>query len=116
VIALLADEDFNARIIRGLLRRARELDLLTVNEAQLAGEVDSTILAWAAENGRVLVTHDLNTMIAAALDRVGMGQPMPGVLAVPQQLGIGAAISDLALIAVSAEPHELEGQVWFLPL
>ena len=116
MIALLADEDFNGRIIRGLFRRMPDLDLLTVSSAGLAGEADPIVIAWAAAHERILITHDVNTMIEAALDRVRMGQPMPGVVAVPQQIGIGAAISDLALIANCAEPRDLAGQIWYLPL
>lgn len=116
MIALLADEDFNGRIIRGLLRRTPDLNLLTVSSAGLAGQSDPIIISWASANGRVLVTHDVNTMIDAALERIRAGQSMPGLIAVPQQVGIGAAIFDLALIATYAEPQELEGNVWYLPL
>ncbi len=38
------------------------------------------------------------------------------IAAVPQQIGIGSAITDLTLIATCAEPEELAGQVWYLPL
>jgi hypothetical protein len=55
-------------------------------------------------------------MIDTALERVSTGQPMSGVVAIPQQLGIGRAISDLALIATCAEPHELVGHIWYMPL
>lgn len=116
MIWLLADEDFNGRIIRGLLRRVPELNLLTVSGAGLAGSIDPIIISWARSHNRVLLTHDVNTMIDAALDRVRTAEPMPGVVAVPQDLGIGAAISDLFLIVTYVEPQELEGQVWYLPL
>lgn len=116
MIPLLADEDFNGRIIRGLFRLIPDLNLLTVNQARLSGQPDSAVISWAALNGRVLLTHDLNTMIDFALDRVRLAQAMPGVVAVPQQIGIGAAISDLALIATCADPRELAGQIWYLPL
>jgi hypothetical protein len=52
----------------------------------------------------------------ATTSRLRLGEAMPGVIAVPQQIGIGAAISDIALIANCIEPHELEGQIWYLPL
>jgi hypothetical protein len=116
VIAFLADEDFNGRIIRGLFRLIPDLDLLTANDVGLAGKADSAVISWTSANGRVLLTHDLNTMIDFALARVRVREAMPGLIAIPQQMGIGAAISDLALIAVCAEPHELVGQVWYLPL
>ena len=116
MITFLTDEDFNARIIRGLVRRLPEANLLTVNDAGLAGQLDPEVLTWAATNERVLITHDVNTMIEAALDRVRTNQRMPGVIAVPQQMSIGAAISDLVLIAGTAEARELDGQIWYLPL
>lgn len=116
MIALLADEDFNGRIIRGLHRRVRDVNLVTVNEAKLASQIDPIVISWAAANNRILLTHDVNTMIDAALDRVRKAQPMPGVVAVPQHIAIGAAVSDLALIVTCAEPAELDGQIWYLPL
>jgi hypothetical protein len=116
LIALLTDEDFNGRVIRGLFRLLPDVDLLTASAVGLAGQADSAVISWAAANGRVLVTHDVNTMLDAALDRVHSGQIMPGVIAVSQHMGIGAAITDLALIAACAEPRELAGQIWYLPL
>jgi hypothetical protein len=83
LIAFLTDEDFNGRIVRGILRRIPDLDLVTMSGAGLAGLADSTVISWAAATGRVLPTHDFNTMIDAALDRVRMGQTMAGVVAVP---------------------------------
>jgi len=75
VIALLADEDFNARITRGLIRRVRDCNLQTSDKVGLSGQSDSIVLSWAASNSRVLLTHDVNTMIDAALERVRTCQP-----------------------------------------
>lgn len=66
MISLLADEDFNARIVRGLRRLIPEISVLSVQEAKLAGTPDAEILDHAADDGRVLLTHDVNTMVAAA--------------------------------------------------
>lgn len=116
MISFLSDEDFNGRIIRGLLRRLPELDLVTANGVGLDGQEDPVLAAWAAEQGRVILTHDVNTMVDAARERVRLGSLMPGVVAVPQQIGIGAAISDIELIATCADREELVDQVWYLPL
>ena len=55
---LLSDEDFNNRIVRGLLRRFPSLDLLRVQDAGLAGKHDTKVLEWAANENRLVLTHD----------------------------------------------------------
>ena len=60
----LADECFDNDIIRGLLRRSPGLDLVRAQDlAEVAGSDDGHLLAWATEKDRVLLTHDLATMV-----------------------------------------------------
>jgi hypothetical protein len=61
---------------------------------------DPIILAWAASNERVLVTGDLNTMVGFAWSRVQSGEPMPGVLALLENIGVGRVIDDILLVAL----------------
>ncbi|HEY7357965.1 MAG TPA: DUF5615 family PIN-like protein, partial [Ktedonobacterales bacterium] len=61
-IRFQADEDFNDWIVRGLLRREPLIDFQTVPEAGLRGLADPALIAFAAEQGRVLVSHDFSTM------------------------------------------------------
>jgi hypothetical protein len=117
VIRFLADENFNGRILRGLLRRVPDLDVVRAQDVEaLQGADDPVLLAWAAERGRVVLTHDVSTMGPFAYQRVVVGQPMPGVFEVNADLPVGVAIEELALIAKAGEPGEWEGQVRFLPL
>jgi hypothetical protein len=51
VLRLATDEDFNNRILRGLLRRRPELDIVRVQDAGLRGEDDAAVLEWAAGEG-----------------------------------------------------------------
>jgi hypothetical protein len=44
----------------------------------LLGKDDPIILAWAAEENRVLLTHDVATITNYAYERITQGQPMPG--------------------------------------
>jgi predicted nuclease of predicted toxin-antitoxin system len=62
MIALAVDENFDHHILRALVRRLPQIDALTVPTAGLAGADDPTVLAWAAREGRVLLTHDVRTM------------------------------------------------------
>jgi hypothetical protein len=53
-----ADYDFNAEIVDGLLRRESSIDIKTGFEAGLQGVSDPDVLGRAADEGRVLVTHE----------------------------------------------------------
>ena len=75
---------------------------------------DAEILEWAASHGRVVVSHDVNTMISAACERVRNQTPMPGLIIVPQEFAIGEAIDGLVLIAHCGEPGDLIDQVRFV--
>jgi hypothetical protein len=116
VLLYAVDEDFNHEIIRGLERRDGSLDILTVQDADLLEAHDRDILVWAAQEGRVLLTHDVRTMPAYAAERLRNGQAMPGIILVPQLLPIGHAIDDLLLLAQCSEAGEYEGMILRLPL
>jgi hypothetical protein len=51
----LADENFNAKIIAGVLRREPSIDFQTANAAGILGLPDEEVLATAAREGRLLV-------------------------------------------------------------
>ena len=90
-----ADEDFDNDILRGLLQRRPELDIVRVQDAGLAGEEDPLILEWAARERRMVLTHDFNTMLDCAYARVEAELPMPGVIAIRQSVSIGRAIDEI---------------------
>jgi predicted nuclease of predicted toxin-antitoxin system len=58
MIRFLLDENFNGKIVRGLRARRADLDMIRIQDTALYGADDRTILAWAAREGRVLLTHD----------------------------------------------------------
>lgn len=116
MLALAADEDFNNDIIRGAIRRQPELNFVRIQDVGLSGADDSTVLEWAAQQGRVLFTHDISTMTRHAYERVLSGKPMPGVFEVSRHVPIARAIEDLLLLAECSLEGEWEGQVRYLPL
>lgn len=116
MLAWAADENLNQDILRGLLRRDPMIDILRVGDVGLSGADDPTVLAWAADEGRVLLTHDVATMTRYAYDRVRQGLPMPGVFEVPLELDIGHVIEDVFLLTAYSLEGEWEGQVRYLPL
>jgi predicted nuclease of predicted toxin-antitoxin system len=62
MLLLAADENFNGNIVRGLFRRQPTLDLIHLQDVGLSGAEDAAVLAWAAQEGRALLTHDVSTM------------------------------------------------------
>ncbi len=112
----LADENFNFDIVRGLRRHLPSLDLVRIQELGLSGAVDPDILEFAANMGRVVLTHDVNTMTKFAYQRLDVAMPMPGVIAVPDTLPVGRAIEDLILMIECSLDDECENQVRHLPL
>jgi hypothetical protein len=111
-----ADENFNNDIIRGLLRRKPDVDIVRVQDISLSGADDPTVLEWAADEGRVLLTHDVSTITRYAYERVEAGKPMPGVFEVSRDIPIGVVIEDLILLTECSLEDEWEGQVRYLPL
>ena len=116
MLKLVADENFNNTILRGLLRRNADLDIVRIQDVGLSGADDPTVLAWSAQAGRVLLTHDVATITHYAYERVRAGKPMPGVFEIGRKVSIRTAIEDILLLAEFSLEGEWEGQVQYLPL
>ena len=116
MLRFAADENFSGDVVRGLLRRNPKLDIVRVQDVGLSGADDPSVLQWAADQGRIVITHDISTLAKHAFDRIAAGQPMPGVFEVKSVAPVGQAIDDLILLAECSVDGEWEGQVRFLPL
>jgi hypothetical protein len=116
MLRLAADENLIAHVLRGLLRRNPKIDIVRIQDVGVSGADDPEVLAWAAAEHRIFVTHDSRTVPRYAHQRVAQGHPMPGVFVVPQSLSVGRAIEDITLLCECASPEECEGLVLRLPL
>jgi len=116
MLLLVSDENFNNDIVRGLVRRKPDLDIVRIQDVGLRGSADPIILEWAADEGRVVLTHDATTMTYYAYERVKLGLPMPGVIEVADDLPIGQVVEDILLLVEYSKRGEWEGQVIYLPL
>lgn len=112
----LTDEDFDNDILRAILRQLPKLDVVRVQDVELMNVEDSLILACAAQQNRVMLTHDVNTMNGSAFRRVREGLPMPGVIAVRKLAPIADSITDLIYIVQIAEDADFRDQVRYVPL
>jgi predicted nuclease of predicted toxin-antitoxin system len=115
MLRLVSDEDVHDDVIRGLRRREPSLDIVRVVDVGLDHAPDPDILTWAAAEGRVVVTGDLNSMVGFAWSRVRSRQLMPGVLALLENIGARRVIDDILLVAMCYTPEEMQDQVLFIP-
>ena len=115
MVSLLADENFNQRILRGLRLRNSDLDLIVAQRAGLCGASDPDLLGWAAERGRIVLTHDRQTMPRFAQVRIRAGEPMPGLIIVSDTMPVGEAIDVLFVCIECGTPQDFENLVFFLP-
>lgn len=116
MVRFLADENFNNQIVRGLFRQSPRIDMVRVQDVDLSGADDPTVLSWAAQEKRVVLTHDVATMITFAYERINAELSMPGLFEVSRRVPVGLAIEEVILIDQCSLDGEWEGQVRFLPL
>jgi hypothetical protein len=116
MLRLASDADVHGDIIRGLRRRAPDLDLIRAQDALPADTPDTEVLTWAAAENRILITNDRNTMIGFAFQRIAAGASVPGLIVTTNDQSIGSAIDDILLIAECMSEEEIRNQVVvFLP-
>ena len=116
MLRLLADENFNGDIVRALLLRQPDLDIVRVPDVGLTGVDDPDILAWAAANDRIVLTHDRATLPDYAFERLAAGEKMPGVFILNDRFPIGEATREILLIVAVSEQPEWSDRVVYLPL
>ena len=114
-IKFLADEDLRRSILLGVRRREPSVSFLSAFDVGAAGKSDSAVLRVAAEEGRILVSHDFRTM-PQHFRRFADSAFSPGVFLLAQSLGPSRAIEELVTIWLASEAEEWANQLWSLPL
>lgn len=114
-IRFQADADLNEDIVTGVIRREPGVDFRTAADAELKGVLDDRVLAVAAREGRVLITHDRKTMPAHFAEFIEGGRQSPGVLIVLQRAAVAAVIEELLLIWAASEAEEYADRIYEIP-
>lgn len=83
---------------------------------EISGEDDSAQLRFATSEGRVLLTHDVSTMIPAMREQVQLGSRCAPIVLVPDALPVGSVIQDLLLMDECAVETDWGAGVLYLPL
>jgi predicted nuclease of predicted toxin-antitoxin system len=111
MVRFLSDINFNHKILNGVFTQSPGIDLARAQDLALDGIDDPEVLARAAEEDRLLITHDVRTMSHFAGRRLAAGEPMSGVLIFPNDLSIRTAIDNIILIHECSEQHEWYGVI-----
>ena len=110
-----ADADLNQIILLATIRREPVIDFQTAIAAGLPRIADPAVLARAAKDGRVLVTHDRKTMPRHFSEFITR-EANPGLIVIPQSLSVAVAVEDLILIWSATEAEEWVNRIGILPL
>lgn len=116
MLRLLIDQDLDHVILRGLLLRVPNLDVITAHQVGLSNASDPEVLAWAAEQERILVTHDRRIMPYHATSRIARAEKVAGVIVVSRQLPISQVINELEIIVSCSDTFEWKNVIKHLPL
>lgn len=114
-IRFQADCDFNQDIIAGVIRREPGIDFQTAHAAGLEGRSDDEVLAFAAQESRILVTHDRRTMPRHFADFTAR-RNSPGVFILSQKTDLAMAIEELILIWRATDAEEWANTICPIPL
>jgi hypothetical protein len=93
---------------------------MRVQQVGLRTASDPEILAFAAAEGRIVVSRDKATMREFAVKRVHSGESMPGLLVVRpgflvRGAGLGTVLDELLLIAAASDAEEWLGVIQYIP-
>ena len=117
-IRFQADADFDLRIVQATLRHEASIDLQLATAARggagLRSVPDDQVLAIAAQEGCILLSHDHRTMPRHFATFIAL-EPSPGVIIIPQRMLIRVAVEWIVTIWTASEAEEWRNQIMILP-
>jgi len=116
MVRFLADASLHHAIVSGCSRREPAIDFLSAHAAKLRRVSDSDVLAIAAEQDRILVTHDFQTMPKHFAEFLAGGRSSPGVFLVKQRTPLAQVIEELVLVWTASEPEDWTNRILEIPL
>lgn len=114
-IRFQADNDLNKAIVRAVVRREPTVDFRSAQAARLDHVPDPEVLMDSARAGRILISHDFQTMPQHFRDFARGTLASPGVFLIPQDLPIGIAVETLILVWAATDPSEWKNRLCLIP-
>ncbi len=108
------DENFRSAITQSLLEKIPTLDSVRVQQVGLTSVPDEDVLAWAALHDRIVLTHDIKTLVPLANTRIALEQSMPGVIVVRWSMDAGLAVRHLAVLLGAGSAEDFANIVFYV--
>lgn len=117
-VRYLLDEHVDPRLRTQLIRQASDLVVWMIGDpgAPRRGTSDPDILLWCEVNGFTLVTSNRRSMPDHLQAHLTAGRHIPGILVLPPDMTIGAALEQLLLVWGASEAEEYRDLLLYLPL
>lgn len=112
---IAADENIGTTIIEALRQLRPDIDIVRVVDVGLGGADDPEILEWAANENRVLITHDVHTMTKHAYDRLEGGLYMAGMIQIKTGATFRKVVEDILICLEIATTEEWQTVIRFVP-
>jgi predicted nuclease of predicted toxin-antitoxin system len=113
---LVTDIDFNHYIMRGLKNRRPEIDLVVGQDVGLDETSDFDVLAWAAREDRIVLSHDRRTMTAAVKTRLRLELPVLGAIIVSRRCDVNQAVEEILIGVECSRPEEWTDRTLMIPI
>ena len=115
LIKFQADADLDYDIVVAVRRHEPAIDFASAADNKLAGVSDPEVLDRAANQNRILITHDRRTMPEHFRNRIAEGKSSPGVFMVSQFAPIGPILDSIVMVWAASDASEWRDQIFHLP-
>jgi hypothetical protein len=113
LICLYVDEDSQDQaLIRAL--RARNVDIITVNETQTDGLIDVEQLRLATQQGRVLYSHNIGDFCQIHTEFITGEEKHSGIALLGQNYSVGEQVRAILELIANKTAEQMENQLEFL--
>jgi hypothetical protein len=113
-VRIYVDEDAcQLAVLSGL--RARGLDVLSAEDAQMLGAADEAQLAFAVEQSRAIYTFNVDDFARLHREYLNSGTHHWGILLIPRQrYSIGGKVRQIANLLATTTAEELVDRIEYL--
>jgi hypothetical protein len=115
MLRLLADTSLNHHLLTACRRRSKTIDFLSATKARIEGLSHNELLHYAADEDRILVTHDIHMLPGHFKTYLESGAFSPGVFLIHPQTPIADATAWLELASLASDHTDWQDQILEIP-